>query len=490
MELHEEKLEHAEEIDEKETSGTGYTHVEDPVLEKKIVRHLDRRILPWIFVLWLLAFIDRSNIGNAKIDGLIDDLNLTGNKYNVSLTVFYILYVLIDIPSNWLLKVVGGGKYLPMLAVAWGIVGTCMGAVKSYGGLIACRLLLGACEGGMFGGIILYLSMFYKRHQLMFRLGVFYCAAPLSGAFGGLLATGLAEIRFGGYNRWPWIFFVEGSLTIVVAIAAFFFLPDTPGKAKFLSEEEQWYIVHVLRADLQGAAQTDKIDDEKFSWAAVRMAILNINTILMSINFFLILVPIYSFSLFLPSIIAGLGYKRVTAQLFTVPPNFLAFLVVLMASWISDRIKMRGPLIAAGLSLAAVGYIMQLAAKTPGVRYGGTFFVAAGIFPCSPLILAWLSNNLAPHYVKATGLGFIVAVGNCGAFVATFTYLSEDAPLYTTGHAINIGAIGLSLCLTLGNLAYIRWENAARASGKRDDRLQGSRENELGYRHPAFRYTL
>lgn len=220
------------------------------------------------------------------------------------------------------------------------------------------------------------------------------------------------------------------------------------------------------------------------------MAILNINTILMSINFFLILVPIYSFSLFLPSIIAGLSYKRVTAQLFTVPPNFLAFLVVLMASWISDRIKMRGPLIAAGLSLAAVGYIMQLAAQTPGVRYGGTFFVAAGIFPCSPLILAWLSNNLAPHYVKATGLGFIVAVGNCGAFVATFTYLSEDAPLYTTGHAINIGAIGLSLCLTLGNLAYIRWENAARASGKRDGRLQGARENELGYRHPAFRYTL
>jgi MFS family permease len=172
MSLQEEKLDHAEEIDEKDTSGTGYTHVEDPVLENKIVRHLDRRILPWLFALWLLAFIDRSSIGNAKIDGLIDDLNLTGNKYNISLTVFYILYVLVDIPSNWLLKVVGGGRYLPMLALAWGIVGTCMGAVKSYPALIACRMLLGACEGGMFGGIILYLSMFYKRHQLMFRLGV------------------------------------------------------------------------------------------------------------------------------------------------------------------------------------------------------------------------------------------------------------------------------------------------------------------------------
>lgn len=194
----------------------------DPALEARITRKFDFHILPWIFILWLLAFIDRSNIGtahphtpyhthklttptytgNAKLDGLTKDLSLTGTKYNVALATFYILYVLIDIPSNWLLKHVGGGHYLPAIAICWGIVGTCMGAVKSYGGLIACRMLLGACEGGMFGGIILYLSMFYKRHDLMFRLGLFYCGAPLSGAFGGLLATGLAEIDFHGYDGW------------------------------------------------------------------------------------------------------------------------------------------------------------------------------------------------------------------------------------------------------------------------------------------------
>ena len=147
--------------------------------------------------------------GNAKIDGLGHELHLTGNQFNVALCVFYILYVLVDIPSNWLLKIVGGGYWLSAIAVAWGVVGTCTGAVTTYGGLIVCRLLLGACEGGMFGGIILYLSMFYKRHQLMFRLGIFYCAAPLSGAFGGLLATGLARINFHGYKGWPWIFFVR-----------------------------------------------------------------------------------------------------------------------------------------------------------------------------------------------------------------------------------------------------------------------------------------
>lgn len=280
----------AEELDLKKQATTESTEI-DPTLEKRIRRKLDLHILPWIFVLWLFAFIDRSNIGNAKIDGLTKDLHLTGDQFNVALTVFYILYVLIDVPSNWLLKTVGGGHYLPLLAMAWGIVGTCTGAVKTYGGLIACRMLLGACEGGMFGGIILYFSMFYKRHELMFRLGIFYCAAPLSGAFGGLLATGLAQIEYHGYNKWPWIFLVEGAITIVIAIVAFFSLPHTPGSARFLNEEERFLAAHRLHLDLHGASTAEFVEEELFSWKAVRLALLNVNTIAMSINFFLIFDP-------------------------------------------------------------------------------------------------------------------------------------------------------------------------------------------------------
>ena len=159
----------------------------------------------------------------------------------------------------------------------------------------------------------------------------------------------------------------------------------------------------------------------------------------MSFNFFLILIPIYSFSLFLPTIIESMGYDSlVRIQLFTVPPNFLAFLVVIASSIISDKIKMRGPCIVVGFSVALIGYIMQIASSQSAVKYAGTFFIAAGAFPCSPLIVAWLSNNLAPHYTKATGLGFIVAVGNCGAFVATFTYVEDDAPKYTVRYTRQI----------------------------------------------------
>lgn len=105
----------------------------------------------------------------------------------------------------------------------------------------------------------------------MFRLGVFYCAAPLSGAFGGLLATGLAQIEYGSYKSWPWIFFVEGSITILVAMVAFFFLPNTPSTAKFLSSEEQYIAASMISQDLGGSTSA-KVDEEHFNWSEVRSA--------------------------------------------------------------------------------------------------------------------------------------------------------------------------------------------------------------------------
>jgi hypothetical protein len=137
---------------------------------------------------------------------MVEDLHLTGNKFNIALVVFYIPYIIVDVPANWLVKRVKAGIYLPALITAWGLASTFMGFTKSFGGLVAARLVLGLCEGGLLGGMIVYVAMFYPRHQMLYRIGLFYCAAPLSGAFGGLLATGLAKIKYHGYNNWPWIF--------------------------------------------------------------------------------------------------------------------------------------------------------------------------------------------------------------------------------------------------------------------------------------------
>lgn len=197
-----EKLPADQQLENASSKNAEEIHI-DPLISARVNRRFDKRIVPWLFLLWLLAFVDRSNIGNAKIDGLAVDLKLgTGSKYNIALTVFYIPYLMVDIPSNWLLKSVGAGRYLPLLGTLWGIVSLCTGFVRSYHSLLAVRFLLGLTQGGMLGGLVLYLSMFYERRELLRRVGMMYCAAPLSGAIGGLLATGLAQIHTPGYHGW------------------------------------------------------------------------------------------------------------------------------------------------------------------------------------------------------------------------------------------------------------------------------------------------
>jgi len=176
-------------------------------LDKKITRQLDKHLMPWLFGMWLLAFIDRSNIGNARIAGLSDDLKLDANKFNIALAVFYISYICYDIPSNLIIKKFRAGFYLPTLLIVWGIISLCTGFVTTYGGLLAARFFLGLAEGGLLGGMIIYLAMFYRRHQLLYRITLFYCGTPLSGAFGGLLATGLGQISTEKYQGWVCVFF-------------------------------------------------------------------------------------------------------------------------------------------------------------------------------------------------------------------------------------------------------------------------------------------
>ncbi|KAF9734008.1 hypothetical protein PMIN01_08351 [Paraphaeosphaeria minitans] len=423
-----------------------------------IPAELDKRLMPCLFGLWLLAFIDRSNIGNAKNDGMVEDLRLDFNKFNIALAVFYVPYIFWDVPSNLVIKHLKAGYYLPGILIAWGLVSMCTGFDKSYAGLLVARFFLGLAEGGLHGGMLVYLAMFYRRHQMLYRITLFYCAAPLSGAFGGLLATGLAKIHIGGYNGWPFIFFVEGAITVVFGIALLFFLPHTPSDIEFFSPDEKRACIARMRLDAHGATAASTVDEERFDWYWVLRALLNVNTIVLSIVFFAIITPIYSFSLFLPTIIRSMGYSRVTAQLFTVPPNMEAFFIVLLTGWGSDKWRMRGPLMLFGCVVAIAGYIMLIASERSSVQYGGTFLVAAGIFPCSPLVMGWLSNNLAPHYVRAAGTGFEIMIANMAAFIATFTYLPEDAPRYTTGHAINIGMLGLALISIAGNIWYCKWE--------------------------------
>lgn len=158
------------------------------VSEKSILRKLDLRLLPAVGVLYLLSFLDRSNVANAKVEGLADDLNMTGNQYLTGLTLYFIGYVIFEIPCNIILKRTSPRVWLPTLTIVWGIVATLLGIVKNLTGFFVARFFLGVAESGLFPGVVYYFSMWYKRRERQFRISLFFSAAALAGSFGGILA--------------------------------------------------------------------------------------------------------------------------------------------------------------------------------------------------------------------------------------------------------------------------------------------------------------
>lgn len=214
------------------------------------------------------------NIGNAKIEGLQEDLNMTPDQYNWCLTVFFFTYAAFEVPSNLLLKKLRPSVWLPSIMVAWGTVMTLMGIVQNYHGLLIARIFLGVTEAGLFPGVAYYLTMWYCRHEIQFRQAMFFSAASIAGAFSGLLAFGIAKMDgVGGYEGWRWIFILEGIVTVLVAIWAFFALYDFPETASFLTEEERAFVIYRLKYQGQvttGNSTGPQVPEAgEFQWAYV-----------------------------------------------------------------------------------------------------------------------------------------------------------------------------------------------------------------------------
>jgi MFS family permease len=421
---------------------------------------------------------------------LSKDLNLFGYRFNIALTIFYVAYIVAEIPSNLILKLVGGRFYLPSLVIAFGLISMCTAFVNSYEGLLACRFFLGLAEGGTMPGIAYYLSCFYRRHELLLRLGLFIQGASLAGAFGGLLAAGLSPIpKWGIESRpiysWRNIFFFEGLFTLVVSSLAFFILPSRPDECKFLTPRDKYIALERINREHKETA------DEKTKPHHIRRAILNVNNVICGLAFFFINVSVQSFSLFLPSILSALGWTALKTQFYTVPPYAFACLWSVVIFRLSDHYRRRGIFLLFGCALAIIGYTVIANAKTNAVKYFAVFLAAAGAFPGGPTLMAWGLNNAAGPSIRAVTGAYIVAMGSGGAILATWTYVEKDKPLYKRGHYINVGSQIIAGVLVLIGIFYTKWENAKRERGERDHRvlnLTEQEKNELGYRHPEFRY--
>ena len=322
-----------------------------------------------------------------------------------------------------MLKKVSPKIWLPVLTAVWGIITMSLGFVKNFSQFAAVRALLGIAEGGLLPGMVLYLSHFYKRSELALRIGLFYTAASLSGAFGGLLARGLSEIGpRGGLEGWRWILIIEGLLTFLCGGIAALILPNSIETCRGLTLEQKTWARQRILDESPTNALGERIShhDERFDWFEVRRGIFNVQVWLSATAYFGILAGLYSFGLFLPTIINSLNFASNPnqAQLWSVIPYAVATVVTVFVAFLSDRLKLRGVIILFSLPLAIIGYAVISVSEKPKVKFGMTCLMAIGLYSSVPCILSWNSNNSAGHYKRATTSALQLAIANSGGFVA------------------------------------------------------------------------
>ncbi|KZV89876.1 MFS general substrate transporter [Exidia glandulosa HHB12029] len=484
-----------------------------PADERKLKRKIDWNIVPYCSLLYLLSFLDRVNIGQARTAGLETDLKLVRNQYDIALTVFFVSYVAFEIPSNILLRRFKPHRIITLSMIAWAIVMTLMGIVHNFAGLAAARFMLGLAEGGLFPGINLLLTHWYTRNESNIIVSIFFAGATLAGAWGGLLAYGIRHMAgVGGKNGWSWIFILEGLLTFLCALPAWWLVPDFPEDAKFLTERERSQWMARLRRS-QGLTGTHVA----YSWEQVRRAFVDWRTYIYALMYIGIAQPFYSLALFTPSIIKGLGATNANANLLSVPPYALGFVSTILFALGSDRLCMRGPFIIFGMSIVIVGYIILLTPVSFGVQYFALHLCVIGCCPCIATCITWVGNNFGPTYTRATVMGLFFATGNSAGIVSSNVYPVRTAPRYTMGHSVAIAfsamAIACAVTMMLDNARHNRARDAqhgrvlSRGKESVDERtgravdafdrarwgLEGLSDDEvvlLGDRHPAYRYIL
>ncbi|GAB7328397.1 hypothetical protein MBLNU13_g00373t1 [Cladosporium sp. NU13] len=458
----------------------------DAAEEQRLIRKLDRRIVPMMVWMYLMSFMDRVSIGNARLYGMEVELGMQNNDYLLAVSVLFITYCLFETPSNAVLKRMQPARWLGGITFAWGLVATFSAFCNDKNAFIACRLLLGIFEAGLFPGFLVYLSMFYNKGSIALRVAYLFSTAAWAGALGGLVAYGIGFLDgTHGWAGWRWIFLINGIPTIVTGVVAPFVLPNSPDTAKFLTEEERESLRIIRRREV-GQTASSQLMNKKDAMDALK----DWKTWVISSGQYCLNSMLYSFSVFLPTIInlSGNGWSSIQVQALTVPIYVLGGLTYLACSWYSDRIQQRGPFAMASISLCILGYILLIANINPEASFAGCFIVAMGLYTAAGTPFSWGPVNNPRYGKRAIASGIQLTIGNASGVAAPFLFSTGDSPRFVPGYAGTIAMLAYALAVFSFMHFYFKWDNKKKLRGDYDHLVEGMTEeeaNELGERNPS-----
>ncbi|KAI0005836.1 MFS general substrate transporter [Xylariaceae sp. FL0662B] len=434
------------------------TVLTSPAAERALLWRQDKRIVPLAAAIYFLCYLDRSNIGNAKVlnsstqNDMQTETGSSSYEFNIALMIFLIGYFLFEVPSNILLKKLRPSRWLAFLMFSWGAITIGLGGTRNFAQITGVRFLLGVFEAGLFPGLVYYLTFWYKTDERSVRVAFILASATLAGAFGGAIAYGVGHMNgTHGLSAWRWLFILEGIPSCLSALFVWFLLPDYPERAHWLSEREK--DLAEQRLHLEGA----KGSAAAMTWDDAKKTLLDWRLYGHYAIYFAVSLPFSSLSLFTPSIVSGLGYVDLHAQLLTVPPWAVAYVVQVLVSWSADHFNMRGYHTAGAAAIGAAGFLASAVLPPDAYtsRYGCLIVGTAGAFACIPPMLGWLTSNTwsTPSIGLAVALNVSIGAG-LGQIPGVWIYKATEASRgYPTGHGVNCAML---FVVAVGALA-LRW---------------------------------
>ncbi|KAL4968158.1 major facilitator superfamily domain-containing protein [Aspergillus stella-maris] len=456
----------------------------DEALSRRVTRKVDIRVVPMLCALYLTAYLDRTNIGNAKLLGLEDELGMPSNGYNTAVWVFYLTFVLMEVPSNLLMthSKIPPNYWLGVSMTLLGIVTMCQGFTQSPGPLYACRAIMGIFEGSLGPAAALMMGAYYRKHEFALRYTCFTTSALVGASFSSFLAYAINFMDgVQGISSWRWIFILEGLFNIAVALCTFFILPRFPAECKFLTPDEKTHLLSRLHAERGNEAE----DLQGQPWRAI---FLNWQTWVNIIAYFGADMSAAAISQFSPTILKQLGYTANQANLRNVPIWLVGALIALSTSLVSGKLQFRFPFIIGAAMLCMIGWSIQLSqVSAPGVRYFALYFIAAGGFVQLPLLVSWLSANTIGRPRKAVAHALQIGFGNSANFVSANVFIKGESPAYPTGFTAGLAITVVGMVASCV-LEFVLWR-MNRAADEREKRGVEERKM-LGRDGVRFRFTL
>ncbi|KAG2102509.1 MFS general substrate transporter [Suillus discolor] len=414
------------------------------VVEKRLLRKLDLRVA-FLVLMYIMNCMDRTNAAAARLRGFEEDLGMTGNQFNTLMSIFYVGYLLTQAPSNMFLdRMTRPSLYLSNCMAIWGAITVFIG---TYHAILILRFMLGFVEAVFFPGAIFLLSRWYKRNELGLRTALLACGASISNAFGALFASGILGSLDStlGFAAWRWLFLIEGTLTIVVAVSAIWILPDFPSSpsvwllpdeqalAKRRMEEEVAVANEHKDAPVEGwSGLVDALADWRVWWLGAALLLMEASL---------------SFYIFFPTLSATMGYNSTITLLLCAPPWILGTATLFLVARHSDATGDRFWHIASPLFVAIVGFMIATSTMNAAVRYLSLFFMAQA--PVAHIVsLTWVMNTFSQSQSKrAAAIALINAMSSLGYIGSSYFWPSRWGPSYANSFLICILTSTMSIAM-------------------------------------------